>query len=229
MVRFEGLEPVARRTTAGVIAAQVRQRIRDGTFPPGTQLAEARLAESLGVSRGPVREALQRLVQEGLLRSEPHRGVFVRELGPGEIEDVYRARAAIERAVVGELVERQPEPPLEGPREVLAEMERAAGDGSWEEVSGLDLRFHASLVEATGSRRLVRMFGTLLVETSMCLRGLEEAYPVRTELVAEHRELLEAIAGGGRSEARALVDAHLAAAVSILTGGSLPWTGSGEN
>src|SRR5205085_9265531 len=79
-VAFENLQPLALETAPERIADQVRASVLDGSLAPGTQLTEVQLAERLGVSRGPVREAMQRLIQEGLLRAERHRGVFVMEL-----------------------------------------------------------------------------------------------------------------------------------------------------
>ncbi|MDQ4117438.1 MAG: GntR family transcriptional regulator, partial [Actinomycetota bacterium] len=92
------IEPVSRRSTAEIVADRIRTAIMRGTFGPGTQLGEVDLASRLGVSRGPLREAMQRLVAEGLLRSERHRGLFVRELGADDVRDVYIARTAVERA-----------------------------------------------------------------------------------------------------------------------------------
>ena len=68
---------IPRGTFASIVTERLSASIIDGTLKPGAQLNEVELATSFGVSRGPVREALQRLVQEGLLDSEPHRGVFV--------------------------------------------------------------------------------------------------------------------------------------------------------
>src|SRR4051812_50047153 len=68
-----------------------------GVFAPGTQLGEAELAARFEVSRGPLREAMQRLVQEGLLRGERHRGLFVIDLSASDVRDIYLARLAIER------------------------------------------------------------------------------------------------------------------------------------
>ena len=73
------LSAIDSRPTAVVIADQLRERIIDGSFGPGDQINEAQVANQLNVSRGPVREALKRLVQEGLLIGHPNRGVFVRE------------------------------------------------------------------------------------------------------------------------------------------------------
>lgn len=216
MTSFDRLEPVTRETTAGVIASRIREGIRDGTFPPGSQLGEAQLAQQLQVSRGPVREALQRLIQEGLVRSEPHRGVFVRELDADEVRDVYLARAAIERAAVALVARAASHLVVAELGKLVERMERAADRDRWSAVADLDLQFHQVLVEASGSRRLLRMFDTLLIETRLCLGALEAAYPVRHEIVEEHRDLHDAIASGSEEQAVALVERHLEDAVRHL-------------
>lgn len=217
MAQFEGLEPVARESTASIIADKIRAGIRDGTFPSGSQLGESRLAERLGVSRGPVREALQRLIQEHLLESRPHRGVFVRSLDAAEIDDVYLARTAIEHAAVRRVASGGPTADVAVVGALLDRMDEAARSQSWDRVAELDLEFHLAVVEAAGSRRLLRMFRTLIIETSMCLRALEHAYPRREDLVAEHRELYRALATGDPDQAAGLVDEHMRAAVEELT------------
>jgi DNA-binding GntR family transcriptional regulator len=214
-VTSENLEPLARTTTASVIADRIRGGIMDGTFPPGSQLGEAGLAQQLRVSRGPVREALQRLIQEGLLRSEPHRGVFVSTLDAADVADVYLARGAIERAAVEVLLRRGDAEAFARLAKLVERMASAARRDRWAAVADLDLRFHEALVAASGSKRLMRMFSTLVVETRMCLQALEPAYPARQDLVEEHRELLEAIRGRRKGALR-LVDRHLEAAVESL-------------
>ena len=98
------IEPVSRESTAGIIARQLRDAIMNGSLPPGAQLGETELAARFQVSRGPLREAMQRLVSEGLLRSERHRGLFVIDLEPADVYDVYIARSAIERAAAVRIV-----------------------------------------------------------------------------------------------------------------------------
>src|SRR5699024_2376360 len=85
------LQPVVQESTAGMIADRVREAIACGDLPPGAQLGEADLAEQLGVSRGPLREGLQRLAQEGLLLSIRNRGLFVIEMTPERVDDMYLA------------------------------------------------------------------------------------------------------------------------------------------
>jgi DNA-binding GntR family transcriptional regulator len=202
---------IDRRATTETIADQLRQRIVDGSLPPGSQLGEVMLSEQLGVSRGPVREAMQRLIQEGLLRSEPYRGVFVIELDDGDRADLYLARAAIERAAALEVVRRSDITAIDRLAELVAKMSavasrtrRAAG-----RLAELDLTFHEQLVAASGSRRLTRMYGTLLAETRICLAALDREYPDLSAVVGEHDELVAALRAGRPTRVLAAVDEHL--------------------
>lgn len=203
------LRPVPRRSTAELIADQLRAAIMYGSLSPGDQLGEADLAGRLGVSRGPLREAMQRLAQEGLLRSERHRGLFVRELTPDDVRDVYTARLAVERSACeiimrgnrGEAVAR-----LTPALERLAE---AAQSRDRDLMSDADQAFHQTLVSCAGNSRLERMAQTLLVETRMCLTVMQETYPEPDELLQEHRRILDAIVDGAESRLLELIEAHM--------------------
>lgn len=209
MADFEGLAPVTRTTTAGLIADRIRTGIMNGVFPPGAQLGEAQLATSLAVSRGPVREALQRLVQEGLLFSEPHRGVFVRSLSDEDVTDIYFARTAVEQAAVRRVLDGEVAAIRCELEDLVARMDKAASAGQLDAVMDLDLELHQRVVTGAGSRRLTRLFSTLLVETRMCRAGLDRTYPTVEELVADHRRLVEALRDGSRRRALAAIAAHL--------------------
>lgn len=210
------LEPVERKATASVIADVVRARIIDGSLPPGTPLGEAQLAEQLDVSRGPVREALQRLIQEELLMARPHRGVFVTELDEDDVVDVYRARRAVERAAAEMVVQRDDAAALDPLARLVERMRDAAQRGRWNNVVDLDRRFHEGLVAAAGSKRLSRMYRTLVAETAMCMAALEPVYPARHEIVREHQTLVEALEAGDPASALACIDEHLDQAVRHL-------------
>lgn len=225
---LDRLEPVDRETTAGAVASQLRERIVDGTFAPGSRLGEVQLATRLGVGRGSVREALQRLVQEGLLENRRNHGVFVTVLDDRDVADVYLARRAVEREAVRLLLAQPDREAVFGELEnLVSAMGSAAEGGDWERLADADLRFHELIVRSSGSARLRRMFGTLLVEARMCLARLKSAYPVHERLVREHRDLLGAMRDGNERAALALVDAHLGRAVEDLTGAKVPDAASG--
>lgn len=208
---------IPRATYASMVGERIRSNIIDGSLPPGRQLNESELAASFGVSRGPVREALQRLIQEGLLRSEPHRGVFVPVMSPEDIEDIYLARSALESAAVREIAERsRATAAFEALDPIVHAMHRAHAAGDWTAVARHDVDFHTALVAAAGSSRLQRMFTTVISETRLCLSVLTSAYGVRGDLVEEHRMISTLIRDGDTKGAVALLNKHFGDAVSSL-------------
>ncbi|NIH87401.1 GntR family transcriptional regulator [Amycolatopsis granulosa] len=212
------LEPVSRESTAAIIARQLREAIMNGTFAPGTQLGETELAGRFQVSRGPLREAMQRLVSEGLLRSERHRGLFVIDLEPDDVHDIYSARFAIERAALIRVL-RIGEAESVAAR-LLEAVEDMASAADADEVSAADVRFHEELVAASGSRRLGRMARTLLIETRMCLSALHRTYATNEERVTEHKRIAEAIGAADEEQAVSLLEAHMEDAVQRLAPGT---------
>jgi DNA-binding GntR family transcriptional regulator len=179
------------------IADQIRGLIRGGELRPGQPLSESRVAVQLHVSRGPVREAVQLLVQEGLLVRIPNRGVFVTEITPSDVAEIYEARetlevrcgtkvlsgaAALLGSTVGEL------------QSILEEMGPAEQAGRWGEVVELDLRFHTCLVAASMNSRIKRAYSTLLVESALSINRLERWYPHDASLRQEHQDIIDALA-----------------------------------
>ncbi|MEU3307780.1 GntR family transcriptional regulator [Nocardiopsis sp. NPDC055551] len=239
------LRPVPRRSTAELIADQLRSAIMYGSLSPGDQLGEAELAGRLGVSRGPLREAMQRLVQEGLLRSERHRGLFVCELTPTDVRDIYVARLAVERAACELIMRGNRGEALARLTPAVDRLAQAAAKGDREEMSDADQEFHRTLVSCSGNSRLERMAQTLLVETRMCLTVMQDVYPEPEELLEEHRRILDTIVEGEEERLLALIESHMIDTVERInaeggngpgdgdeggTGetGALPETGSGN-
>ncbi|AIG74037.1 GntR family transcriptional regulator [Amycolatopsis japonica] len=214
------IEPVSRESTAGIIARQLRDAIMTGALPPGTQLGETDLASRFQVSRGPLREAMQHLVSEGLLRSERHRGLFVIDLEPGDVYDIYSARSAIERAAMLRALRGDRERVATELEEAVRAMAAAADDDDPTALSWADLRFHEALIAASGSKRLVRMARTLLIETRMCLTALQGTYQQVEERVTEHTRIIEALRAGDEETALSLLEAHMEDAVQRLAPGT---------
>jgi DNA-binding GntR family transcriptional regulator len=216
MGRLGELEPVPRRSTVEIISDELRSAIMYGSLAPGSQLGEADLAARLGVSRGPLREAMQRLVQEGLVRSEPHRGLFVITLAEEDMEDVYLARLAIERAACQMIMARNRGEALVRLTEALQTLVGAAEQRDRIAMSDADQAFHQVLVAASGSPRLERMAQTLLVEARMCLSALQDKYPEPEDLVEEHRKLVEAINDGDEERLLRLIEEHMTDSIERL-------------
>ncbi len=216
MGRLGELEPVPRKSTVEIVYDELRSAILYGHLEPGEQLGEAELAGRLGISRGPLREAMQRLVQEGLLHSEPNRGLFVITLDQGDVEDVYLARLAIERAACTLVMDRNRGEAVARLTEALEHLVEAARERDRVKMSDADQAFHEVLVSSSGSPRLERMAQTLLVETRMCLNALQDTYPEPDELVEEHRRLVDAISDGEEERLLRLIEEHVTDSIDRL-------------
>jgi DNA-binding GntR family transcriptional regulator len=206
-----------------LVADRLREGILDGTFPPRTQLSEVALSQQLSVSRGPIREAMQRLLQEGLLRGERNRGVFVVDLGAGDVRDIYLARSAVERTAAGLVASTGTDQDFDVLQSMVDKL-AAAVDSDWVELTKLDLQFHLALVAAAGSPRLDRMFRTLMAESQLCIVRLEPFYPGREEVVHEHQAILDAIRARDLDEADRLLAQHMDVSAMRLTDAEQPTT-----
>ncbi|MDJ0400338.1 GntR family transcriptional regulator [Rhodococcus rhodochrous] len=213
---LEGLRPVTRPSTAELIAEQIRSAIVRGALGPGEQLGEAELAAHFQVSRGPLREAMQRLLSEGLLYSIRNRGIFVTELTFDDVVDIYRSRWVIEGGALDLVLDGRREQTWKALEPAIEEMRTAAEREDATGVSDGDRRFHEILVASADSPRLVRAARTLLVETRMCLGALQTTYPDLHVQVDEHVVLREAIRTADREEVRRLLDEHLHDTVTRL-------------
>lgn len=206
-----------RRSTVEYIADELRAAVMSGHLEPGEQLGEADLAEHFSVSRGPLREAMQRLVSEGILHAITNRGVFVSELTLDDVRDVYRTRSVIERgALEVVLADGRRGETADELESVVQRMRRAAAKGDGPAVSDADQHFHEVLVEASGSPRLIRAMRTLIVETRMCLGELRTTYADLETQVHEHEDLRQAILQATPARAKSALQAHLDDAVERL-------------
>lgn len=207
------IAPVEQQSTPSIIADKLRQAIAHRELAPGSQLGEAELARKFGVSRGPLREGIQRLAQEGLLISIRNRGVFVIDMTPDEVRDMYLAREAVERAAARKILQGDYAAAGDGLLAIVDEMESATEP---DELSEADIRFHELLVELAGSARLSRIHQTYLVETRMCVHALADTYDTPSDRVTEHQSLASAIRSGDVALTDKLMLAHMEDAVDRL-------------
>lgn len=186
--RPASLTPVS--TVAALVAA-LRQRILDGEFAPGAALREVELASEYGVARHSVRAAMQSLAHTGLLRHIPNRGMFVQEMTPADIADLFRLRAAIEVEAVTELAEAgRVTPEMEA---ALARLVALPPDARWSTVIETDLEFHRSMVHSIGSPRLDSVYVGLQQEVQLCLTRLRGRWQPSEMLTQSHRVILDMI------------------------------------
>ena len=216
---FPATTPVEQVDISEVIAMRIRELLADGKFAPGEQITESATAAAFRVSRGPVREALKRLTQEGLLRSERNRGVFVPIMSIADVDDIYLLREGVESAALERLITRPNPETIEKLSAILDDYEELLARSDWEAADEFDLTFHRELVYSTGSPRLKHAFDTVMVETRMCLRALVFHHPAHPDMGAWHRDILAAIEAGDMEAGRQALRFHNATVLADLAGG----------
>ena len=220
MAAPEGLSALEGRPTAQLIADQLREQIVQGMFRPGEQINESVLAGQLHTSRGPVREALQRLSQEGILVSHRNRGVFVLELSDDDIREIYAVRLAMESNAADALLDAGPEQVKDTSqvlKTIISDMAKQVAVSDWQAIARLDMQFHTSFVAGAGNTRLIQIYETLAAESRMCILNLAVAYPRIDVLVQEHQNLLDLLEAGNRKELHKAIKQHMHKAVVDLT------------
>jgi DNA-binding GntR family transcriptional regulator len=194
---------------ADVVREALRDAILDGELEPGTRLREEELAREFGVSRTPVREALQQLVAEGIVEISPHQGAVVTRLSVEDILAIYVVREALEGVSARLAARRATTRQIDALQTMVAEMEAMSATISPADMAEMNLRFHAALRDAAGNRLLDRF----LSQIEHAIRRFGQttyAYPNRTATsVAEHRAIIDAVAAHDPERAEALATQHM--------------------
>lgn len=192
---------------AGRVVAALRQAILTGVYPTEAPLIESRVAAEFGVSRGPVRSAIQILEAEGLIHSLPNGRTVVVGLTEDDIDDLFQVRLEMEATAIRWGLERSRG--LDGVHAALGAM-RAEGQSTPRLVQ-LDMDFHRALCEFSGSRFLARSWGALapLIEALIIIgnRGLRERDPVSDfeRIITAHEPLVQALESGDADAAIAFL------------------------
>ena len=181
---------------ANVVQQEVERAILVGEYAPGTKLIEAALAQKMGVSRGPVREAFRMLEEAGLVRTEKNRGVFVRDIPIDEAVEIFDLRAAMDELVGRQLAERITPAGLKEIRGLVDQMEKAVKAQDAYNYHLLNLKFHDRLVDMAGNRKLTAIYRKLIKELSLFRRlNLADSWLLPIS-AGEHRQIVKAIASG---------------------------------
>jgi DNA-binding GntR family transcriptional regulator len=190
--------------------AAIRQALITGQIVPGVVYSAASLAAELGVSNSPVREAMLALVDDGLMEAVPNRGYRAVTLTEADLAEIAELRVLLEIPAVGLAAEIGLGDRLEELSELVRVIEQSVAAGDLSRDLDADRRFHLLLIGACGNRRLTGIVARLRDQTR--LYGLPSmiASGALIASAAEHRPILEAVAGGDRARAEALMRAHLA-------------------
>ena len=215
--------PLPKQSMPAMLAERLRAAIAEGRLRPGQQLFEQDLAAEFDVSRGPLREAVQRLTQEELLVNIRNRGLFVTTLSAGDVDDICRTRAAIERAAGLEIIRSNTHAAAGDSLDAIVDrMAEAIARHDDAEVAEIDIEFHEQLVALAHSPRLSRAHRTLVVETRMCLSLLEGTEYATRDRITDHHTLADAIRRAEGSTFGRLITLHMETAALQIRSAVFP-------
>jgi DNA-binding GntR family transcriptional regulator len=209
--RAHGSRTVAldHRTLRERVYDHVREEILGERLAPGSVLQEVALAQSLGVSRGPVREALGRLEAEGLVTIRPRRGTVVRSLSAHEFLEAYQVREALEVLAVRLAVPRLTDDVVARLDTLIDEMADSAGDNDVQGFFRANARFHDAFFDASGNRMLHDTYRQVCVHLDRHrLRSLQLRGNLQRS-ISEHAAILDAARIGDAEGAARLIAEHI--------------------
>jgi DNA-binding GntR family transcriptional regulator len=193
------------------IAERLRSAILNGYFGPGERLPEEQLAKTMGVSRGPVREALAKLEREGLIVIRRNRGAFVAQLSREDLDEVYSLRVAIERLAVERCVANATDNDIADLQGVVDHISELMEHGITEQQSAeLDLEFHDIIYRSGRHRRLYDTWATLRPQIHVLLLNRNVAHEdFRDLVVPAHQAIIDAVVSRDGDRAATITMAHL--------------------
>jgi Transcriptional regulators len=185
-----------------IVYEELRSQILTGVIKPGTRMMEIELADDMGVSRTPIREAIRKLEKEGLVVIEPRKGAYASEVSIKDMVEILEVRANLEGLAAYYAAERMTEQEKKVLRGVSEKFDQAFVDGNMAEMISNDTRFHHLIVESSRNSHLIHMVEQLQ-ELVLRFRYIYyKDFKRAEEMPAEHTRIYKAIAKGDGSEAR---------------------------
>lgn len=206
-------------TTRAQAALEVlRAAILEGQFAPGAPINQLEIAQQLGISRAPLREALRLLEEEGLVVNVPFRGAMVSKIDRRSLSELCSLRNLIERFAAQRVIERASDEDLRQLSGIIEQMERHAEAGDIDRVDEDDIAFHATLLELADHHLLLQVWRThaAQIRRAMTLRNRLNRDPYR--IVALHRPILDALLNRDLGAAEACLLEHGTDLVDTLLG-----------
>jgi DNA-binding GntR family transcriptional regulator len=226
----QGIRPPERRGLTEQVADSIRQAIFSGSFELGDRLNEADIADRLRVSRGPVREALAQLKQEGIVTMSWHRGAYIMELSPADVSELYSLRTVLEVFAIRQAAMVATAADLKAMQAVLAAMSKPGdADQSDFDMIQLDITFHDELYQAAHHDRLGTAWSSIRSQVLFSLlvkRHTSNEY-YRELVIAEHQQLFDLVSSRDADACEAAIREHISAtydrlAASFRDAGDLP-------
>ena len=192
-----------------IVYEELKRQIMIGEIPPGTRMMEVELAEKIGVSRTPVREAIRKLEKEGLISIEPRRGAYASDISIKDMVDVLEVRQTLEGMVASLAASKITEEEKDELFQSLNEYKEAVNGGIIEDIIKCDEHFHEKIVSISGNKTLIQMVSQI---QDLALRFRYIFYEDFSRFQGqpgEHREIADAVVSGDSLKARECAERHV--------------------
>jgi DNA-binding GntR family transcriptional regulator len=201
--------PLVVQTVQDAVADRLRRLILSGQLVPGQRLVQAELAELLGVSRTPIRDALNRLQHEGLVTLSSYKGASVARFSASDLEEIYAIRAGLESHATYLAARRITKEGFERLEACLGEMSAAFGEGDFERLLGAHHEFHATIYESAAPPRFLSLILQYLELSNVYQRLALSMGRGAYDPVVEHQDILATLERRDPEAAGALMRSHL--------------------
>lgn len=203
-IRLDSYQPLHE-----LVCESLREAIRTGLLRPGERLMEIQLAEELGVSRTPVREAIRKLDQEGFVVMMPRRGAYVANMSIRDVNEIFEIRTALESLSNGLAAERITAEELEELQNLLVQIGKYIEEDNMDKIVDTDIAFHELLYRVSRNSRLEGIISNLREQLTR-FRTLSMSHPGRLKAtLEEHRAIVAAIAEGDVEAAQQAAEYHM--------------------
>jgi DNA-binding GntR family transcriptional regulator len=200
-----------------IVFTTMREAIINGDFKPGQRLMEVQLAEQMGVSRTPVREAIRKLELEGLVIMVPRKGAYVAGLSNEDVKEVLEIRAVLEGLAASLASKNATKEDMTLLQEIVDQFKHAAQEQDVVKLIRYDSDFHDVVYRASKNKKLIQLISSLREQ----VQRFRVAYFTKIKnteiLIAEHNELLDAIVGKDALRARHVAENHIATTERLIT------------
>lgn len=203
-LKIEDIKPLR-----DVVFDHLRDAILDGILKPGERLMEVQLAEKLGVSRTPVREAIRKLEIDGFVEMIPRRGAQVSELSIKDVEDVLEVREALEGLAAYLAAAKIKPQEINELKKAYKGLKKSVDEKNVQEIVKWDSKFHDILLSASGNPRLIKVNSVLIEQVHRFRKSYVEDTTTAKYILVSHKKILDAIEDQNPDKARKTSEEHI--------------------
>lgn len=202
-------EKITKGSISSSVYSHIKENILSGAIAPGAHLLEAQIAEQMGISRAPVREAFLQLEADGLVEARVNQGTFVRVLSNDDVWEIYTARSLIEGYAASLAAERATPEDIERLRKLLNDVLDTAKKGEYQATVVADFNFHRMIWQISGHKILGEILQRLENQIRMFMAMQAPLFEHLYDSVKDHKEIFEFISRGDPEAARSSTETHI--------------------